>query len=153
MRGKGINSNTGFLRAGGSTHEPFDPEIVRREMAVIHDDLRCNAVRITGGDLERLKIAASHAASAGLEVWLSPFTTDLTADELLALLADCAEHAEMTLAKISTWPALAWSRCSKAGWATPTPTWRGSRRPRLPPWPTTTDADWYDRSWSALDRP
>src|SRR5215216_2494799 len=94
MRGKGINYDTGFLRAGGSTHEPFDPEIVRREMGVIHDDLHCNAVRITGGDLERLKIAASHAAAAGLEVWISPFTTDLTSDDLLDFLAGCAEHAE-----------------------------------------------------------
>jgi hypothetical protein len=94
MRGKGINYDTGFLRAGGSTHEPFDPDVVRREMGIIHDDLHCNAVRITGGDLDRLKIAASHAADAGLEVWLSPFTTDLTTDRLLAFLAECAAHAE-----------------------------------------------------------
>jgi hypothetical protein len=94
MRGKGVNYDTGFLRAGGSTHEPFDPDIVRREMGIIHDDLHCNAVRVTGGDLDRLKIAATHAAEAGFKVWLSSFTTDLASADLLGFLAGCAEHAE-----------------------------------------------------------
>src|SRR5437868_3178508 len=94
MRGKGITYDTGFFSAGTSTHEPFDPDIVKREMRIIRDDLHCNAVRITGGDPNRLEIAAAHAADAGLEVWLSPFTCGLTTDELLAFLADCAERAE-----------------------------------------------------------
>ena len=94
MRGKGINYDTGFLSAGTSTREPFDPEVVQREMRVIRDDLHCNAVRITGGYPDRLKIAATHAADVGLDVWFCPFTNGLTQDELLALLADCAEHAE-----------------------------------------------------------
>jgi hypothetical protein len=37
-------------------------------MRVIHDDLHCTAVRITGGDPDRLEVAAQHAAEAGLEV-------------------------------------------------------------------------------------
>ncbi len=94
MRGKGINYDTGFLSAGTSTHEPFDPEIVRREMRVIRDDLHCNAVRISGGDPKRIEIAATHAAAAGLEVWFSPFTNGLTIDELKDLLVDCAVRAE-----------------------------------------------------------
>ncbi len=94
MRGKGITFDTGFLSAGTSTREPFNPEVVRREMRIIHDDLHCNAVRVTGGDPNRLKIASTHAADAGLEVWLCPFTNGLTQGELLDLLADCAEHAE-----------------------------------------------------------
>ena len=94
MRGKGITYDTGFLSAGTSTREPFDPEVVRREMRVIHDDLHCNAVRVTGGYADRLKLAATYAADAGLEVWLCPFTNGLTQGELLDLLADCADHAE-----------------------------------------------------------
>jgi hypothetical protein len=94
MRTKGINFDTGFLNKGTSTREPFDPEVVRREMQIIRDDLHCTAVRITGGDPGRLEIAARHAADAGLEVWFCPFTNGLTQDELLALLADCAERAE-----------------------------------------------------------
>ena len=94
MRVHGINYDTGFLSAGTSTHEPFNPDVVRRDMRIIHDDLHCTAVRITGGDLDRLETASAYAADAGLEVWLCPFTNGLTQDELLALLADCAERAE-----------------------------------------------------------
>ena len=91
---KGITYDTGFRSAGTSTREPFDPEIVRREMRVIRNDLHCDAVRVTGGYADRLKIAATHAAAAGLEVWLCPFVNGVTQGELLDLLADCAEHAE-----------------------------------------------------------
>src|SRR5262249_11431361 len=94
MRTKGINYDTGFLSGGTSTHEPFDPDVVRRDMRVIHDDLHCTAVRVTGGDPDRLEIASAHAADAGLEVWFCPFTNGLTQDALLVLLADCAERAE-----------------------------------------------------------
>jgi hypothetical protein len=94
MRAKGINYDTGFLNAGTSTHEPFDGEVVQREMRVIRDDLHCTAVRVTGGDPDRLEIAATNAADAGLEIWFCPFTNGLTQDALLALLADCAERAE-----------------------------------------------------------
>ncbi|MBB5874209.1 hypothetical protein F4553_007643 [Allocatelliglobosispora scoriae] len=97
MRAKGITYDTGFIptgRTGLSTHEPFDPAIVEREMRIIRDDLHCAAVRITGGDPERLELTAGFAADAGLEVWFSPFTCDLTTDDLLDLLADCADRAE-----------------------------------------------------------
>jgi hypothetical protein len=94
MRGNGINYDTGFINAGVSTHEPFDPDVVGREMRIIKEDLHCTAVRVTGGDPDRLEIAARHAADAGLEVWFCPFICDLTAEETLALLVDCAERAE-----------------------------------------------------------
>jgi hypothetical protein len=94
VRGKGITYDTGFVTPGGSTREPFDPDVVQREMRIIRDDLHCNSVRITGGNVDRQEIAARHAVDVGLEVWWSPFTNDLTTDELLALLADCAERAE-----------------------------------------------------------
>lgn len=94
MRIRGINYDTGFISKGTTTREPFDPRVVRREMQIIRHDLHCNGVRITGGYSERLEIAAAYAAEAGLEVWFCPFTHNLTADEVLALLADCAERAE-----------------------------------------------------------
>ena len=99
MRARGINYDTGFIAQphkpnAFSTHEPFDPDVVRRELKIIRDDLHCTAVRITGGDPDRLEITARHAAELGLEVWFSPFTCDLTTDELLDFLADCAERAE-----------------------------------------------------------
>lgn len=94
MRAKGINYDTGFINKGVSSREPFDITVVTREIQIIRDDLHCNAIRVTGGDPARLEIAARIAAEAGLEVWFSPFTCDLTHEEMLELLADCAGRAE-----------------------------------------------------------
>ncbi|WP_236795713.1 hypothetical protein [Amycolatopsis sp. GM8] len=94
MRAKGITYDTGFINLGTNTRDRFDPEVVEHEMRVIRDELRCTAVRVTGGDPDRLELAAKHAARLGLEVWFSPFTCDLTQDEMLDLLADCADRAE-----------------------------------------------------------
>jgi hypothetical protein len=63
-------------------------------MRVIARDLHCTAIRITGGDPDRLETTARHAAAAGLEVWLSPFPCEMTNEETLPYLADCAERAE-----------------------------------------------------------
>lgn len=94
MRGKGISYDTGFLNKGTSSRPSFEPDVVRRELQIIRDDLHCNLVRVTGGDPDRLELAAKLAAEAGLEVWFSPFTCDLNEDEMLQLLADCAARAE-----------------------------------------------------------
>ncbi|MBP2335654.1 hypothetical protein JOF41_001832 [Saccharothrix coeruleofusca] len=94
MRAKGISYDTGFVRDGTTSRERFDPDVVRRELTVIRDDLHCTAVRVIGGDPERLELAATCAADLGLEVWFSPYPLELTADEMLALFADCAERAE-----------------------------------------------------------
>src|SRR5262249_15341019 len=57
-------------------------------------DLHFTAVRVIGGDPERLERAATWAAELGLEVWFSPYPLELTTEELLALFADCATRAE-----------------------------------------------------------
>lgn len=94
MRAKGIAYDTGFIVRGTTSRARFDPEVVRRELAIIRDDLHCNAVQIVGGDPERLELAAGYAAELGLEVWFSPYPLELTADEILSLFADCAQRAE-----------------------------------------------------------
>ncbi|MFD8689775.1 hypothetical protein [Streptomyces sp. NPDC059651] len=94
MRARGISYDTGFVRDGVTSREHVDPETVRRELRVIRDDLHCNAVRVMGGDPERVEFAASCAADLGLEVWFSPYPLELTTDEMLDLFADCAERAE-----------------------------------------------------------
>ncbi|GID28611.1 hypothetical protein [Paractinoplanes brasiliensis] len=94
MRAKGITYDTGFAPGGRSSRPGFDPGAVKQEMRIIADDLHCDAVRITGGDPERLSVAAGHAADAGLEVWFSPFPCEQTAQELLPYFADCADRAE-----------------------------------------------------------
>jgi hypothetical protein len=94
MRARGINYDTGFHPGGNSSREAFDPEVVRREMRVIADELHCTAVRVSGGDPDRLGLAAEHAAAAGLEVWLAPFPCELTTEEMLPYFAECAARAE-----------------------------------------------------------
>ncbi|MEU9688278.1 hypothetical protein [Amycolatopsis japonica] len=94
MRAKGIAYDTGFVRGGAISRENFDLGLVKRELAVIRDDLNCNAVHLVGGDPERLEQAAHLAAELGLEVWFSPYPLELTPEEMLALFADCAQRAE-----------------------------------------------------------
>ena len=74
--------------------ETFEPAQVEREMRVIADDLHCDAVRISGGDPERISVAARYAIAAGLEVWFSPFPCDMGVEELRPYFAECADRAE-----------------------------------------------------------
>ncbi|MGZ3636987.1 MAG: hypothetical protein ACXWQR_05205 [Ktedonobacterales bacterium] len=94
MRAKGISYDTGFIRKGATSRERFDSEVVKRELRIIRDDLHCTAVRVIGGDPERLELAATFASALGLEVWFSPYPLELATDEMLPLFADCAERAE-----------------------------------------------------------
>ncbi len=95
MRGKGINYDTGFSPAGKISRVDFDTETVAREMQIIAADLHCNAVRISGGDPERLTVAGEHAAAVGLEVWFSPMPCELTALQMRPYFQDCAKRAEV----------------------------------------------------------
>ncbi|MFF4955304.1 hypothetical protein [Streptomyces chattanoogensis] len=94
MRARGINYDTGFLPGEELSRKSFSEEAVRRDMAVIADELHCTAIRISGGHPERLSTAARYAAEAGLEVWFAPFPVDLGPAELLPFFAECAERAE-----------------------------------------------------------
>lgn len=95
MRGIGITYDTGFINeSGGITRTHFDSSIVEREMRIIREDLHCNAVRITGGNADRMELAARYAADAGLEIWLCPFTCGLSINDLQQFVMDCAERAE-----------------------------------------------------------
>ncbi|KAB8169989.1 hypothetical protein FH609_006185 [Streptomyces sp. 3MP-14] len=86
--------DTGFVVHGRTSREDLDPAVVRRELAIIRDDLHCDAVQIIGGDPDRMERAAGAAVELGLEVWFSPYPLELDPPRILALLADCAERAE-----------------------------------------------------------
>ncbi|WP_407554679.1 hypothetical protein QOM21_33075 [Streptomyces sp. Pv4-95] len=94
MRGKGIHYDTGTFPDGGTSRPVFDLGVVEREIRVIAEDLHCTAIRITGGDPDRIEAAAGYAAAAGLEVWFSPFPCEMTNAQMLPFLVDCAERAE-----------------------------------------------------------
>ena len=93
MRGKGITYDTGFVRHGVNSRRRFDQDLVGRELRIIRDDLHCTAVRVTGGDPERIDLAATLAVALGLEVWYSPYPLEVAPDAMLALFADCAQRA------------------------------------------------------------
>jgi hypothetical protein len=94
MRAKGIAYDTGFVHGGEISVPRFDLDVVRRDLAVIRDDLHCNAVHLIGGDPRRLEQAARIAAELGLEIWFSPYPLELKPDEILELFAECARRAE-----------------------------------------------------------
>lgn len=94
MRARGMTYDTGFVVDGQISREHFDLDVVRRELAIIRDDLHCNAVQIIGGDPDRLERAASIAAELSLEVWFTPYPLELDLPQMLALFSDCAERAE-----------------------------------------------------------
>jgi hypothetical protein len=95
IRRKGINYDTGFTSVGGQqSRRFFEPAQVRRELEIIARDLHCNAVRISGGDPRRIALAAEYALDEGLEVWFSPFPTDMTAQELMPYFVEAAALAE-----------------------------------------------------------
>lgn len=94
MRAKGMTYDTGFTVAGRISRRAFDPDVVKRELGIIRHDLHCTAVQVIGGDPDRLELAATYAAELGLEVWFSPYPLELTPDEIVPLLTDCAERAE-----------------------------------------------------------
>src|SRR6266498_57378 len=94
MRRKGINYDVGIEFHRDYVSRPnFDTSIMKRELEIIQQDLHCNAVRISGTDLDRLMIAAEEALKQGLEVWLSPHLHDYDPQMTLAYTAQCAAAA------------------------------------------------------------
>jgi hypothetical protein len=94
---KGINYDVGTYTRGkeaASSRELFDLAIVKREIEIIKNDLHCNAIRISGQDLERLTTAAEFAIQEGLEVWFSPTLIDASEQETLIYFTECAKAAE-----------------------------------------------------------
>jgi len=72
----------------------LEPATVRRELEIIRDDLRCNAVKVCGRDVDRLVFAAEAALELGLEVWFSPELWDAGPEDTLAHLTAAARRAE-----------------------------------------------------------
>jgi hypothetical protein len=94
MNRKGVCYDVGRVMMGSDWRPKFEPQVVHRELEIIKNDLHCNAVRICGLDIERLRIAAEDALKQGLEVWFSPEMWDRRQEETLAYLQKAAEVAE-----------------------------------------------------------
>jgi hypothetical protein len=92
---KGINYDVGsYFRKGKLSRPDFIEADIRKEIEIIRHDLHCNAIRISGFDIARLIKASEFALEEGLQVWLSPACIDLTREEALRHLTECAREAE-----------------------------------------------------------
>jgi hypothetical protein len=91
LKVKGVTYDVGMpVIKGGLTRETLTSNVVTREMRIISSQLHCTAVRITGQDIERLKMAANIAARQGLDVWLSPSLHDANEEETFKQIMEVA---------------------------------------------------------------
>jgi hypothetical protein len=98
LRLKGITYDVCTFWTGGQSSRPdFDPVIVKQDIAVIANELHCNAIRISGEDIERLAVTAKYAIEQGLAVWLSPALINADVVTLMPYLTKCAERAATLL--------------------------------------------------------
>jgi hypothetical protein len=94
MNRRGVCYDVGRVMWGQDWRPEFAVKEARRELAIIRDDLHCNAVRICGLDPDRLIAAGREALECGLEVWLSPELWDHSPGETLDYLAKVAVQAD-----------------------------------------------------------
>lgn len=92
---RGINYDVGTpFRKDELSRPEFNEIEVKKEMQIIKNDLHCNAIRISGYDIQRLSKTAEFALEQGLRVWLSPACIDAATEQALNYLTDCAIAAE-----------------------------------------------------------
>ena len=72
---------------------------VRRDLAVIRDELHCTAVLLYGAHIGRLRVAAGIARELGLEVWFQPRLADQPQRKVLEHLEMAARSAEAVRAE------------------------------------------------------
>jgi hypothetical protein len=97
MNRKGVCYDVGRVLEGSLQRPNFDAKVTHRELEIIRNDLHCNAVRIQGLEIERLRIASEDALKQGLEVWFSPEMFGKSREEILEYIVDAAEAAESLL--------------------------------------------------------
>ncbi len=93
MRLKGVNYDVGSVMYF-NWRPDFDPVSVGREIEIIRNDLHCNAIRITGLEINRLIIATEVALKQGLEVWLCPTVWNKKQEDTLSYIERVAKSAE-----------------------------------------------------------
>jgi hypothetical protein len=92
---RGINYDIGTpFRKDELSRPDFDEFIIKKEIEIIKNELKCNAIRISGYDIERLSKASEFALEQGMQVWFSPAYPDATKQEAIDYLIDCAIAAE-----------------------------------------------------------
>lgn len=94
MKRKGVIYDVGVVMHGIDWRPDYSPEVVRREMQIIAEDLHANAVKIRGRDIDRVIFAGGVAAELGMEVWLCPELWERPPNVTIAYLEAAARAAE-----------------------------------------------------------
>lgn len=102
MKLKGINYDIGiqfFYGNPESINNVWDKEIFKRELAIIRDELGCNAIRLSGTDEDDMICGTEMVLQAGMDCWVSPHYIDAPLDELERRTKAVAAGAEPLRAK------------------------------------------------------
>jgi hypothetical protein len=92
---KGVNYDVG-TEMGVNWRPDYNPTTVHRELEIIKKDLHCNAVGISGKDIERVVATAEDALSQGLEAWLNPADWNNKSPETtLTYITEAASAAQL----------------------------------------------------------
>ena len=95
MQYRGINYDVGNnYRKGRSSREEFDPAVIETEIGIIHTELHCNAIRISGYEISRLVMASEYALAYGLTVFFSPSNINASRKETENYILRGARAAE-----------------------------------------------------------
>src|SRR5262245_47325344 len=98
MTVRGIHYDVGTTTLeGGSTRPSLTIETMERELDDIARGLHATAVRVTGGDVDRVRTAASIAVRHGLEPWLTPMLPNADAPSTLRAIDAAARAAQELL--------------------------------------------------------
>lgn len=81
MEIRGINYDVGVVVSTAEARGNFDPEVAKREFEIIRDSLKCNSVRLVGAVPEVMYQVGRIAAQMGLNVWFTPYLTEMTVEE------------------------------------------------------------------------
>lgn len=94
MNIKGVNYDVGTVM-GVDWRPDYDPQTVEREIEIIKNDLHCNAIGISGKDIDRVMLTSEAALNQGLEAWLNPADwTNVPPEPTLAYITEAAKAAQ-----------------------------------------------------------
>ena len=68
MRRRGVCYDVGWVMWGHDWRPAFSAAEAHRELSIIREDLHCNALRLCGQDLDRLRVVGADALDQALEV-------------------------------------------------------------------------------------
>ena len=97
MKIKGMNYDIGIQFAFGvpeSCNNRFNPEQMKTDFAIIKNDLGCNAIRLSGTNVDEMVTGTELVLQAGLDCWVSPHYIDAPIEVVEKETQECAARVE-----------------------------------------------------------